>query len=137
GNLQITQFYYGASQPSNLAAQIAGALFYGQAQDDGFPKSNSNVLDGGNIAWNGPEGDGGGVATDQTGSGTLYQYNWPCCGGGITNFFQVNGIGRTFGLLQDSQPGQVPDPQWPFLASAIGLTEAFGNFVVNPVSGDQ
>ena len=53
-----------------LAAQIAGALFYGQAQDDGFPKSNSNVLDGGNIAWNGPEGDGGGVATDQTGSGT-------------------------------------------------------------------
>ena len=41
GNLQITQFYYGAAQPSRLAAQIAGALFYGQAQDDGFPRSSS------------------------------------------------------------------------------------------------
>ena len=29
GNLQITQFYYGAAQPSSAAAQIAGALFYG------------------------------------------------------------------------------------------------------------
>ena len=37
GNIQITQFYYGAAQPSNLAAQIAGALFYGQAQDNGQP----------------------------------------------------------------------------------------------------
>src|SRR5262249_44886184 len=36
GNLQITQFYYGAAQPSILAAQIGGALLYGQAQDDGF-----------------------------------------------------------------------------------------------------
>ena len=30
GNLQITQFYYGAAQPSSAAAQIAGALFYGR-----------------------------------------------------------------------------------------------------------
>ena len=37
GNLQITQFYYGAAQPSTLAAQIAGALFYGSAQDNGGP----------------------------------------------------------------------------------------------------
>ena len=29
GNLQITQFYYGAVQPSSAAAQVAGALFYG------------------------------------------------------------------------------------------------------------
>lgn len=29
GNLQITQFYYGAAQPSNAAALIAGSLFYG------------------------------------------------------------------------------------------------------------
>lgn len=32
GNLQITQFYYGAAQPSSAAAQIAGALFYGSAR---------------------------------------------------------------------------------------------------------
>ena len=39
GNLQITQFYYGAAQPSSAAAQIAGALFYGSAQDNGGPVS--------------------------------------------------------------------------------------------------
>ena len=44
GNLQITQFYYGAAQPSNLAAQIAGALFYGSAQDNGGPVSDPNIL---------------------------------------------------------------------------------------------
>ena len=44
GNIQITQFYYGAAQPGSLAASIAGALFYGQAQDDGFPASNPNIL---------------------------------------------------------------------------------------------
>ena len=40
GNLQITQFYYGAAQPSSAAAQIAGALFYGSAQDNGGPVSD-------------------------------------------------------------------------------------------------
>ena len=40
GNLQITQFYYGAAQPSNAAALIAGALFYGSAQDNGGPFSD-------------------------------------------------------------------------------------------------
>ena len=87
------------------------------------------MLENGNITWNGPEGDGAGVATDQTGSGTVYRYNWPCCGGGGTDFFQVNGIGRTFGLLQDSQPGNTPDPQWPFLGGST--------FAVNPINKDQ
>jgi subtilisin-like proprotein convertase family protein/photosystem II stability/assembly factor-like uncharacterized protein len=134
GNLQITQFYYGAAQPSSAAAQIAGALFYGQAQDDGFPQSDPNLLNDGNIGWIFPptragEGDGTGVATDQTGSGTLYQYNWPCCGGFTTDFFQVNGVGRTFGLIQQSQAGNTPDPQWPFTGGS--------NFAVNPVNGNQ
>ena len=31
GNLQIAQFYYGASQPNSAAAQIAGALLYAQS----------------------------------------------------------------------------------------------------------
>src|SRR5262249_28239789 len=69
GNIQITQFYHGAPQPSELAAEIQGALLYGMAQDDGFPVSAANVLRTGNIGWTGPAGDGTGVATDQTGSG--------------------------------------------------------------------
>jgi large repetitive protein len=129
GNLQITQFYYGASQPSNAAAQIANSLFYGQAQDDGFPSSDPNLLTDGNIRWTGPTGDGTGVATDQTGTGTLYQYNWPCCGGNVTDFFQVNGVGRTNGLIQASGGGNVPDPQWPYVAGF--------NFSVNPINGKQ
>ena len=40
GNLQITQFYYGAAQPSTAAALIAGSLFYGSAQDNGGPSSD-------------------------------------------------------------------------------------------------
>ncbi|RUL84947.1 Ig-like domain-containing protein [Tautonia sociabilis] len=137
GNLQITQLYYGAAQPSDLTAQIAGALLYGQAQDDGFPRSDPDLLENGNINWNGPFGDGTGVATDQTGSGTAYYYNWPCCGGAITSFFRVdtpdgapnNGVGRTTGLIQQSGGGQVPDPQWPFLGGS--------NFAVNPVNGQE
>jgi subtilisin-like proprotein convertase family protein len=134
GNLQITQFYYGAVQPSSAAAQIAGALLYGSAQDDGTPNSNPNILTNGNIFWSGPTGDATGVATDQsgtstTGLGTLYQYHWPCCGGNGTDFFQVNGVGRTNGLLQVSNPGPVPDPQWPNVAGF--------NFAVNPVNGNQ
>jgi len=132
GNLQIAQFYYGAAQPSDAAAQIAvvRGLFYSGVQDGASTVSAVDVLSKGNLAWtNNGEGDGGGVATDQTGTGTLYQYMWPCCGGNKTDFFQVNNVGRTFGLIQQSQPGLVPDPQWPFTG--------VGNFAVNPIDGDQ
>jgi subtilisin-like proprotein convertase family protein len=139
GNLQITQFYYGASQPSTLAAQLAGALFYGEAQDNGAPASAKDILTSGNLNWTGPQGDGTGIATDQTGSGTVYQYNWPCCngaegsGGGVfgpTDFFLVTSPGqgttsRTSGLVQ---PGDDPGNnvgQWPFTGGS--------NFAVNPV----
>ena len=70
GNLQITQFYYGAAQPSNAAALIAGSLFYGSAQDNGGPRSVAGIINNGNIVWNGPGGDAAGVATDQQGNGT-------------------------------------------------------------------
>ena len=129
GNLQITQFYYGAAQPSNAAALIAGALFYGSAQDNGGPFSDPGVISDGNIVWNGPGGDATGVATDQQGNGTLYQYFWPCCGGNDTDFFQVNGTGRTQGLLQASGGDPTPDPQWPFTGGA--------NFAVDPVNGQN
>ena len=129
GNLQITQFYYGAAQPSNAAALIAGSLFYGSAQDNGGPSSVAGVISNGNIVWNGPGGDAAGVATDQQGTGTLYQYFWPCCGGGDTDFFQVDGTGRTSGLLQASGGQPTPDPQWPFTGGA--------NFAVDPVNGQD
>ena len=109
GNLQITQFYDGATQPSTLAADISGALFYGVAQDDGFPVSDNHVLDNGNISWSGGsgEGDASGVKVDQTGTGTAYYYKWPCCGAGPlpTDFFSVvlpstGEVSRLTGLLQ-------------------------------------
>jgi subtilisin-like proprotein convertase family protein len=147
GNLQITQFYYGAAQPSSAAAQIAGALFYGSAQDNGGPVSDPNIISNGNITWHGPGGDAAGVATDQQGVGTAYQFFWPCCGGADTNFFQyipagLSGaglspagqsgggyVGRTFGLLQASNGLPTPDPQWPF--------EAGANFAVDPVNSND
>ena len=131
GNLQITQFYYGASQPSTLSLnqQVRAALFYGSAQDNGGPTSDGNILNNGNLSWGGPDGDAIGVATNPQGDGTLYQYWWPCCGGDGTSFFKVDGVGKTFGLLQQANPGPTPDPQWPFTGGS--------NFAVNPLNGDQ
>ena len=43
-----------------------------------------------------------GTAVDEQGNGTLFQYWSPGQGGQYTNFVQVNGVGRTFGLLQAS-----------------------------------
>ncbi|QEH39304.1 Proprotein convertase P-domain protein (plasmid) [Aquisphaera giovannonii] len=129
GNIQITQFYFGAIQPSFVAAANANALIFGSAQDDGGPASDGDLLNNGNLTWSGPGGDAGGVATDQQGSGTLLQYWWPCCGGDITNFFQVNGDGRTTGLIQQANGGNTPDPQWPFLGTI--------NFAVNPINSSQ
>ena len=117
---------------------IADALFYGSALGTGGPVSSPNILTTGNIAWSGPTGSAAGVATDQQGVGTAYQFFWPCCGGTDTNFFQdipagLSGtgeyIGRTFGLLQTSNGLPTPDPQWPF--------ETGANFAVNPVNSSD
>ena len=56
GNLQILQMYGGASQPSTLAANIAGALFYSASDEDGFAASDPNILSNGNLAWTPPPG---------------------------------------------------------------------------------
>jgi hypothetical protein len=132
GNLQITQFYYGAAQPSTLAADLAGAMFYGSAQDDGAPNSNARVLDNGQIGWSGPGGDYAGVATDQTGSGSHYQYAWPCCGATplASDFFlyfspTTGEVSRTTGLLQAGDDPAGSKGQWPFLGTI--------NFAVNPI----
>ncbi len=134
GNLQINQFYGGASQPSQLAANIAGALLYGEAQDNGFPLSDANLLKNGNIQWTGPDGDGQWVGTDQTGSGGVYESRWPCCQGGEnafgavdTDFFRFNrNTGRTFGLFLNPPPDRT---NWPETGSF--------NAAVNPVNGNQ
>jgi len=135
GDLQITQFYYGANQPSTLAAQIAGAMFYGTAQDDGYPTSDASILDNGNLVWAGPGGDYAGVATDQTGSGTSYVYAWPCCGATPlpSDFFLVNpdgafgspGVSRITGLLQPGDNPGTQSGQWLFTGGS--------EFAVNPV----
>ncbi|MDB5309789.1 MAG: Phage neck protein, partial [Gemmataceae bacterium] len=130
GNLQTVQFYSSIAQPGQLAAEIAGAMFYGEAQDDGFPVSNSGILqtgDGGGqkLTWNGPGGDGSWILADQTGSGTVYDYKWPCCGGNNNEFFQVDGVGRTLFLIQPGDNPTTGAGQWP---RAGGI-----QFAVNPV----
>jgi subtilisin-like proprotein convertase family protein len=140
GNLQLAQFYYGAVQPSNVAAQIAGSLFYGAAQDTGISGSDPSILGDGDLTWAGdPEFasqvmNGSGVAVDEQGSGTAYQYLFPGSGGDFTNFFQLavpggTGIGRTFGLLQAAQGLPTPDPQWTLPGIA--------NFAVNPIDSNE
>jgi subtilisin-like proprotein convertase family protein len=135
GNLQVTQFYYGAAEPENLAAEINGSYFFGGAQDNGSPtQGNPNVITPGkpgygDITWSPNPGDASGTATNPQGDGSLYQFWFPCCGGGNESFFQVNGTGRTNGLLLQSNPGTTPDPEWPFVAGF--------NFAVNPLNGDQ
>ena len=129
GDLQIAQFYYGTAQPSNLAAQISGALLYAESAHDsnansGAPASAPDLLTSGNLVWGSNSsiptqaaieflgGDpGGAVVADPTGAGTIFSYQQPCCGGPLPNFFRVNGIGQTNGLLSAGGPN--PDPQWP------------------------
>lgn len=77
GNLQVSQFYAGAVQPSQLAADLAGALFYGMGDKSGTPVSSANILATGDLNWRGPTGDGAGVVVDQAGSGTAFQYRSP------------------------------------------------------------
>ncbi|MFO0803072.1 MAG: VCBS repeat-containing protein [Gemmataceae bacterium] len=131
GNLQIIQFYSSTAQPGQLAAEIASAMFYGEAQDDGFPVSSDNILQTGGgalMSWSGSAGDGSWGLTDQTGTGTYYDYRWPCCGGGQSNFFRVGGISRTFGLLQPGDNPTLNQGQWPFIAGF--------KFAVNPIDGN-
>ena len=54
GDLQIAQFVDGGAQPSELAGELAGALFYGSAQWTGIVHSSGNVLQTGNLTWAGP-----------------------------------------------------------------------------------
>ena len=116
GNLQITQFYYGAAQPSNAGGpdrRRCRACSTAHAQDDGFPQSDPNVSPGqagyGNLGWinAGPERRRArGVATDQTRLG----HRLPDTSGPAATAAQHRHSSRsttsaaTSGLLQRQQP---------------------------------
>ncbi len=51
GNLQDEQFYYGAAQPSNIAAQAAGARFYASGLGLLAVQSDPNILANGNTTY--------------------------------------------------------------------------------------
>jgi len=127
GNLSNVEFYTGAVQPSGAAAQIAQSLLYGGTLTNALSRSDQDILDNGNIVWNSDStGTAYSVATDQQGDGTVYAYYPPASAlPNKTDFFQVNGVSRTFGLLQVTPT----DPQWP----VNGLSK----FAVNPINGDQ
>ena len=84
GNLQITQFYYGAVQPSaqDLNGQVYAALLYGSSFQNGGLQSTGTILDTGDTNWNGYDSGitVGGVATDQQGTGAVFQYVFPVAG---------------------------------------------------------
>jgi subtilisin-like proprotein convertase family protein len=114
GNLQQSQMYGGATQPSQIAAEIAalvkgGGMFYGAFQDNGASKSDPLILENGNIAWTAyflPEGDAGyGLTTSLTNDdstiGDAYIYLWPCCGGNGSDVIRLNNEPRVTGLDQD------------------------------------
>ena len=113
------------------------------------PDSAPDLLTSGNLEWDTttpilaasseqiagtPRGD---VTTDPTGTGTVFQYEDPCCGGAIPNFFKVNGLGETNGLQTAAGPN--PDPQWPNVGptSPGAAGTPFGQFAVNPVASQD
>ncbi len=144
GNLQIAEMVDSAAQPSELAANLAGALFYGMSRgNNGFPASTSNILDTGNLNWNTQNansaigGEGEAVATDPTGSGQLYQFRWPFNINETpftpTDFFLVTAAGaRTTSRTAGLDPAGVNPPlgldtaQWP--------PDGGSRFAVNPVN---
>ncbi len=146
GNLEIEQYVYGAAQPSSMAADAAGAMFYGAADGFGATGSAGGILSNGQEIWQ-PDsrtadergltltqnnGVGfsrvGNIATDQTGSGAFYQYIWSSTTGTMTDFFRVSGSGRTSGLLQAGDNPDLVIGQW---------TDNPVTFAVNPVNKDQ
>jgi len=180
GNLQDEQFFYGAAQPSNLAAQAAGALFYASGRGILAAQSDPNILANGNITWDdsnvlnpspfGPSSSrltpanaaitssdrgGVGIATDPTGGAnaggptgsgpSVYEFDVPGLGGNVTDFFRVNQVGQTTGLVTNAVGADFPFDN--FQASGTGGNDApgatdngqipLGNFAVNPLDGSQ
>jgi hypothetical protein len=154
GDLQLAQFYFGAVQPGNLAAQVSGALFFAQSTSNsnaniGSPASTSDLLSSGNLVWGANAAAptlaateffggnrGGAIMTDPTGTGTVFAYSNPGIETTNTNFFRVNGISQINGLQSPGGPN--PDPQWPNGEPVVGAAlTPFGDFTVNPVDSQK
>jgi subtilisin-like proprotein convertase family protein len=157
GNLQDEALYDTAAQPSTLAAEAAGALFYGSGIGMTDVQSSATLLSTGNLTWTvvGPAyGDlqdliqsndrgGTGIATDPTGGTTItnpigtgpsvYEFDTPYLGGDFTNFFRVNNNGQTTGLTNNYQ---TQFPSNGSLSQGNGVTQ-LGMFEVNPLNGSQ
>ena len=116
----------------------AQGMFYGSAQDNGFPQSDPNVIQPGQqatatsagsparrrrraAAWPPTRTD---WAPSSSTSGRAAAATTP------TSSRSTASAGPT-GLVRNINPpgSQVPDPQWPF----VGVV----NFAVNPLNGDQ
>ena len=149
GNLQNEQFLDSAAQPSFVASQAAGALFYASGQNTIAAQSDANILTDGNLTWdnsavlspgptsprntaanssiNSSDRSGVGIATDPTGATTsVYEYDVPILGGNLTDFFRVNQFGQTTGL--------VANVNQEFPADGYRGDAHQGGVVVNPVA---
>ena len=143
----VVGFFYANTQDVGLAQSDPNIINKGTA---GYGNLSANV-----DAVNGPtdyavgiggtvdRGTGKGLATQQTYSptdaGTVYDYRISedlvgldglfGVGRASTDTVQVNDVGKTFRLYQTSNPGNTPDPQFPFRQGY--------NLTVNPLSADQ
>jgi subtilisin-like proprotein convertase family protein len=155
GNLQDEAIYFSAAQPSTLAAQAAGALFYGSGIGLTDVRSSANLLSTGDLTWSvagTTYGDvqgviqsdnrgGTGIATDSTGgvsatspngNPAVYEFDIPSLGGDYTNFFRVNTNGSTTGLVLANYTAE-----WPTNGAQYKGVIELGNFTVNPINGSQ
>ncbi|WP_020470791.1 proprotein convertase P-domain-containing protein [Zavarzinella formosa] len=139
GNIQVARLYSGDVQPSYLAAGISNSLILGAARRLGDVYASQNDLNStGTKTWDDVNRDGRAnyVATDPTGSGTVYILrrinDIQVAGDPTTDFFQIQQqggvpISRTNGLFQNSGSDPQGFGQW---------TNAVKKFTVNTIDGN-
>jgi subtilisin-like proprotein convertase family protein len=157
GDLGSAQMVSTTAQPSQLAAEIAGALLFGISRNNGFPISSAEILQTGagadgdpELTWSGANAtpnttvpaNGQWVIADPGGSGTVYEYEWPCCAGDgdpAADFFRVilpgtgpDGLGRTLFLVQPEDNPGTGEGDWPE-GSWLMPVVAGGVPAVNPI----
>lgn len=153
GTLQVALLISGAVQPSQLAADLAGAMFYSMTPivDMGSPVSGSDVLTSGDRNYFNGTNAGSWVAVDPSGTGNAYQFQ----SGGVyfgspsayTDFFRfignltdptLGGISHTNGLFFPGGAGG-GTAQWQQFSTVPGFfppTSLFGQATINPRDPD-
>ncbi|OWK40275.1 RTX toxin [Fimbriiglobus ruber] len=143
GNLQTVQFYQGATQPSQLAADINDALFYAGAREQGFAYSNGNILqtgEGGStgtLTYTGNTGYSYGVGVSQTGTGNDYVFSYPSANPIVPNqyteFLDAGPAGNESGAFGQ---GLVQPTDNVFTSTGNWLFNSATRFAVNPIDSD-